>query len=141
TSNDSSLVVRNADSATIYVSIATNFNTYKDVSGNEHTRAAGYLDAALSASYANIRKRHISAYQKYFNRVKLDLGKTDAAKLPTDARLKNFRSVNDPQFVALYYQFGRYLLISSSQPGGEPANLQGIWNHRLHPPWDSKYTI
>ncbi len=141
TSTDSALVVQNADAATIYVSIATNFNTYQDVSGNEHARAAGYLDAALSYSYANLRKRHIAAYQKYFNRVKLDLGKSDAANLPTDVRLKNFRSVNDPQFVALYYQFGRYLLISSSQPGGEPANLQGIWNHRLHPPWDSKYTI
>ncbi|MDQ2656438.1 MAG: glycoside hydrolase family 95 protein, partial [Bacteroidota bacterium] len=141
TSNDSALVARDVDSATIYVSIATNFNSYKDVSGNEHSRAAEYLDRALSSSYADIRKRHIEAYQKYFNRVKLDLGKTDASKLPTDVRLKNFRSVNDPQFVALYYQFGRYLLISSSQPGGEPANLQGIWNHRLNPPWDSKYTI
>ena len=71
----------------------------------------------------------------------MDLGTTDAAKLPTDERLKNFDSVNDPQFVTLYYQFGRYLLISSSQPGGQPANLQGIWNNKLYPPWDSKYTI
>ena len=86
-------------------------------------------------------KAHRIAYQKYFNRVKLDLGTTDAAKLPTDERLKNFDSVNDPQFVTLYYQFGRYLLISSSQPGGQPANLQGIWNNKLYPPWDSKYTI
>src|SRR6185295_631233 len=74
-------------------------------------------------------------------RVKLDLGTTDAARLPTNERLKNFTSVNDPQFVTLYYQYGRYLLISSSQPGGQPANLQGIWNHRMDPPWDSKYTI
>ncbi len=76
-----------------------------------------------------------------FNRVKLDLGTTDAANLPTDERLKNFNSTNDPHFVTLYYQFGRYLLISSSQPGGQPANLQGIWNDKINPPWDSKYTI
>ncbi|RDC62531.1 Alpha-L-fucosidase [Adhaeribacter pallidiroseus] len=84
---------------------------------------------------------HIAAYQKYFNRVKLDLGTAKAANLPTDERLKNFAAVNDPQMVTLYYQFGRYLLISSSQPGGQAANLQGIWNNKVQPPWDSKYTI
>ena len=84
---------------------------------------------------------HIKAYQKYFNRVKLDLGVSDAVKLPTNERLKNFRSADDPQLVTLYFQYGRYLLISSSQPGGQPANLQGIWNNKMKPPWDSKYTI
>jgi alpha-L-fucosidase 2 len=84
---------------------------------------------------------HIAAYQKYYNRVKLDLGNTPAADLPTDERLKSFYTVNDPSFVTLYYQFGRYLLISSSQPGSQPATLQGIWNNKLNPPWDSKYTI
>jgi alpha-L-fucosidase 2 len=140
-SNDTSQVVGNANSASIYISIATNFNNYRDVSGNEQRRAEDYMDKAFSRSYPAIRKRHIDAYEKYFGRVKLDLGTTNAAKLPTDERLKNFRSVNDPQFVSLYYQFGRYLLISSSQPGGEPANLQGLWNHHMRPPWDSKYTI
>ena len=104
-------------------------------------RAAAYLEKAASKSFPEMVKAHRKAYQKYFNRVQLDLGTTDAAKLPTDERLKNFDSVNDPQFVTLYYQFGRYLLISSSQPGGQPANLQGIWNNKLYPPWDSKYTI
>ncbi len=84
-----------------------------------------YLNKAYSKSFAAILKAHIAAYQKYFNRVKLDLGTTDAANLPTDERLKNFNSTNDPQFVTLYYQFGRYLLISSSQPGGQPANFAG----------------
>jgi alpha-L-fucosidase 2 len=140
-SNDTSLLVTNANSATIYISIATNFNNYRDVSGDEHGRAAAYMDKAYAGSYTALRKRHIESYQKYFNRVKLDLGSTDATKLPTDERLKNFRTVNDPQFVTLYYQYGRYLLIASSQPGGEPANLQGIWNYRMDPPWDSKYTI
>jgi alpha-L-fucosidase 2 len=100
-----------------------------------------YLNKATSKSFTDILKAHITAYQKYFNRVTLDLGITGAAKLPTDERLKNFNSTDDPQFAALYYQYGRYLLISSSQPGGQPANLQGIWNNKAQPPWDSKYTI
>src|SRR5690606_36887980 len=104
-------------------------------------RAANYLKKAYKRSYKDVLKRHIPEYQKYFNRVTLDLGTTDAANLPTNERLKNFRTTNDPQFVTLYYQYGRYLLISSSRPGGQPANLQGIWNDKLYPPWDSKYTI
>ncbi|MEL1242240.1 glycoside hydrolase family 95 protein [Flavobacterium flavipallidum] len=138
---DNSLIVKNANAATIFISIATNFNKYNDVSGNEAKRAADYMNAAFGKSFETIKKNHIAAYQKYFNRVKLDLETTPAANLPTDERLKNFRNTNDPQFVALYYQYGRYLLISSSQPGGQPANLQGIWNNSLYPAWDSKYTI
>ena len=139
--NDTSLTVKNANAVTIYISIATNFNNYKDISGDENKRATEYLNKAFQRSYAAILPAHIAAYQKYFNRVKLDLGTTDAVNFPTDERLKNFNSTNDPQFVTLYYQFGRYLLISSSQPGGQAANLQGIWNDRINPPWDSKYTI
>ncbi len=139
--SDTSLSIENANAVTIYISIATNFNNYKDITGDENKRAADYLNKAFSKSFDAILPAHIAAYQKYFNRVKLDLGITDAANLPTDERLKNFNSANDPQFVALYYQYGRYLLISSSQPGGQPANLQGIWNDRINPPWDSKYTI
>ena len=139
--NDTSIVVQGADAVTIYISIATNFNSYKDISGNENERAVSYLNEAYSKSFANILKAHVEAYQGYFNRVKLDLGITDAAKLPTDERLKNFSSTQDPDFVTLYFQFGRYLLISSSQPGGQPINLQGIWNDKMKPPWDSKYTI
>lgn len=138
---DTSIMINDADEVTIYISIATSFNNYLDVSGNENERAAAYLAKATTKSYATMLKGHIAAYQKYFNRVKLNLGTTDATKLPTDERLKNFSSTTDPQFAALYFQFGRYLLISSSQPGGQPANLQGIWNHRLRPAWDSKYTI
>ncbi len=140
-SNDTSLTINDADEVTIYISIATNFNNYHDISANENERAASYLDKAYQKSFQQILPAHIAAYQKYFNRVKLDLGTTDAAKLPADERLKNFTSANDPQLVALYYQYGRYLLISSSQPGGQPATLQGIWNNKLYGPWDSKYTI
>lgn len=138
---DTSVVIRNANAVTIYISIATNFNNYNDISGDENKRAADYLNKAYPKSFAAMLPAHIAAYQKFFNRVKLDLGTTDAANAPTDERLKNFNSTNDPHFVALYYQFGRYLLISSSQPGGQAANLQGIWNDRLRPSWDSKYTI
>ncbi|MBC7846693.1 MAG: glycoside hydrolase N-terminal domain-containing protein [Flavobacterium sp.] len=140
-STDTELSVKNATTATIYISLATNFNNYKDISGDENKRALDYMNKAFSKSYSNMLKNHITAYQKYFNRVKLDLGTTPAANLPTDERLKNFRNTNDPQFVSLYYQYGRYLLISSSQPGGQPANLQGIWNKNINPAWDSKYTI
>jgi alpha-L-fucosidase 2 len=141
TSNDTSLTIKNANAVTIYISIATNFKNYNDISADENKRAADYLNRAYSKSFAAILPAHIAAYQKYFNRVKLDLGSTAAADLPTDVRLKNFNSTNDPQLVTIYYQYGRYLLISSSQPGGQPANLQGIWNNKINPPWDSKYTI
>lgn len=141
TRTDTSVSIKNANEVTIYISIATNFNNYHDVSGDENARAALYLTKAYQKTFQQILPAHIAAYQKYFNRVKLDLGTTDATKLPTDERLKNFNSTNDPQFVALYFQFGRYLLISSSQPGGQPATLQGLWNNKLYPPWDSKYTI
>jgi alpha-L-fucosidase 2 len=139
--NDTSLTIRDANAVTIYISIATNFNNYHDISGDENERASDYLDKPYAKSFAALLTAHITAYQKYFNRVKLDLGNTDAANLPTDERLKNFKTTDDPSFVTLYYQFGRYLLISSSQPGGQAANLQGIWNDKINPPWDSKYTI
>jgi alpha-L-fucosidase 2 len=138
---DSSITVKNASAVTIYISIASNFNSYKDVSGNENERVTDLLKNAFSKSFNQIQNAHIASYQRYFNRVKLDLGVTDAARLPTDERLKNFRTTHDPQLATLYFQFGRYLLISSSQPGGQPANLQGIWNNKMKPPWDSKYTI
>lgn len=141
TATDTSLTISNANTVTIYISIATNFNNYHDISGNANTKAASYLSKAIGKSFASIEQAHVAAYQQYFNRVHLDLGTTTAATLPTDERLKNFDTANDPQFVTLYFQYGRYLLISSSQPGGQPATLQGIWNNQLYPPWDSKYTI
>ena len=138
---DTALVVKDADEATIYISIASNFNRYDELSGDEHARAMGYMEKAFARTFEAIQIDQLEAYQHYFDRVKLDLGDSGASKLPTDERLKNFRNTNDPQLVTLYYQYGRYLLISSSQPGGQPANLQGIWNKEMMPPWDSKYTI
>ncbi|MBO9658955.1 MAG: glycoside hydrolase family 95 protein [Chitinophagaceae bacterium] len=141
TANDTSLIVEKATTVTIYTSIATNFINYNDVSGDENRQAMGYLSKAIAKTYTLTLKQHVATYQKYFNRATLDLGATNAANAPTDERLRNFASANDPQFVTLYFQFGRYLLISSSQPGGQAANLQGIWNDKIRPPWDSKYTI
>ncbi|HPY67590.1 MAG TPA: glycoside hydrolase family 95 protein [Bacteroidales bacterium] len=139
--SDTTLIVSKADIATIYVSMATNFVNYNDISANAVERVNNYLQTALKKDYALILKDHIADYQKYFNRVSLDLDITDAVKNPTDIRLEQFAKGNDPQLVALYFQFGRYLLISSSRPGGQPANLQGIWCDQLTPSWDSKYTI
>jgi len=139
--NDTSLIVSNADAATIYVSIATGFNNYQDISGDENNRAAAEMLQAYSKPFSVIEASHIKAYQYYFNRVKLDLGNSPNEVLPTDEQLRNFNKTNDPNLVTLYYQYGRYLLISSSQPGKQPANLQGIWNNKIRPPWDSKYTI
>ncbi|MCW3108321.1 MAG: hypothetical protein JWQ09_2827 [Segetibacter sp.] len=140
-SNDNNVSVTKADAVTVYISIATNFVNYKDISADENKRAAAYLNNALLKPYQKLLEGHIAAYKKYFKRVTLDLGTTDSVKNPTDIRIRDFASGNDPQLVALYFQFGRYLLISSSQPGGQPANLQGIWNDKMSPPWGSKYTI
>jgi alpha-L-fucosidase 2 len=133
--------IAGANDVTIYISIATNYINYHDISADEGKIAEAYLTKALQKSYAELLKEHIASYQKYFNRVKIDLGKTDSVKNPTNVRLRDFAAGNDPQLAALYFQFGRYLLISSSQPGGQPANLQGIWNDKMDPPWGSKYTI
>jgi alpha-L-fucosidase 2 len=141
TAHDTVLTVTGADTATLYISIATNFINYNDLGGKPHEKSAQYLEQALAKSYDHILYEHCTDYQQYYDRVHLDLGMTPAANKPTDQRLERFNTDSDPQLVALYFQFGRYLLISSSRPGGQPANLQGIWNDRLLPPWDSKYTV
>lgn len=133
--------VTNADAVTIYVSIATNFVNYADISGDEVKRTTAYMQKVWPKNFTGLLKAHIAAYQHFFNRVQLDLGTTDSIKNPTDIRVRDFREGNDPQLVTLYFQFGRYLLIAASQPGGQPANLQGIWNPLMNPPWGSKYTI
>ncbi len=133
--------ISGADGAVIYTSIATNFVNYKDISGNATEKARQNLQKALLKPYNQILQDHIADYQRYFNRVDLELGATEAVKNPTDIRIEQFAKGNDPQLVALYFQFGRYLLISSSRPGRQPATLQGIWNDQLMPAWDSKYTV
>ena len=139
--SDKEVSVSNVNTATLFISMATNYINYKDISADEMKRANDYLENALGVAYPKLLSNHISSFQKYFNRVSFKLPVTDEAKRPTDIRLTNFRNGDDPSFAALYFQFGRYLLISSSQEGGQPANLQGIWNGKMNAPWDSKYTI
>ena len=129
-----------ANSVTIYVSIGTNFVDYQDVSGDEQQVATDYLKQA-GRKYEKALQAHIDFYRQYFDRVSIDLGSNEQASKSTYQRVCDFHDeANDPQLVALYFQFGRYLLICSSQPGGQAANLQGIWNHNLRAPWDGKYT-
>lgn len=132
--------INKADEVTLYISIATNFKNYQDLTEDEVAKCKSYLEQAVTKDFEIIKKAHVAYYQKFFNRVSLDLGTNEIAKQTTDERIRNFSKQFDPQMSALYFQFGRYLLISSSQPGGQPANLQGIWNDMLSPPWDSKYT-
>lgn len=138
---DGIISIDSADEATLYISIATNFKNYKELTEDETIKCRQYLESALAKDFPEIKKAHVAYYKRFFDRVSLDLGVTDATIKPTDERVKSFSETNDPQLATLYFQFGRYLLISSSQPGGQPANLQGIWNDMLNPPWESKYTV
>jgi alpha-L-fucosidase 2 len=133
--------VSGADEAVLLIAAATSYRRYDDVSGDPEALTKQTLDAASRKKFNTLRQAHVAEHQRLFRRVKLDLGTTDAARLPTDERIKNFAGAADPQLAALYFQYGRYLLISSSRPGTQPANLQGIWNESMAPPWDSKYTI
>ncbi|WP_326982289.1 glycoside hydrolase family 95 protein [Chryseobacterium sp. MYb264] len=141
TSSKGKITISGANEVILYVSTATNFKKYDDLSGNPHTRVTEYLNSALKKSFNEELKAHIEKYQQYFKRVNLDLGTTEQTKKTTDVRIQEFGTTSDPDLVALYFQFGRYLLISSSQQGTQPANLQGIWNYQLNPAWDSKYTV
>jgi alpha-L-fucosidase 2 len=134
------VTVSGADAVTLFISMATNFVNYNDLSADADQRAAGYMQGVAQKDYNRIKSGHIASYQQYFNRVKINLGTTDSIRKPTDVRILEFAKANDPHLAALYFQFGRYLLISCSHPGNQPANLQGIWNDMMSPPWDSKYT-
>ncbi|ALJ06753.1 alpha-L-fucosidase [Pseudalgibacter alginicilyticus] len=138
---NSQLSVSKANSVTLYISVATNFVNYHDISADPHNKAKKYIADAEIKDYSQLINDHSKFYKKYFNRVSLDLGESESAKNSTDVRIKEFSTGNDPSLATLYFQFGRYLLISSSQPGGQAANLQGIWNKDLTPPWKSAYTV
>jgi alpha-L-fucosidase 2 len=141
TSTPDKLIIKDADEVIIRIAIATNFKNYNDLSANPSEKAASTIAKSSKKNYAESYQNHVAAYQKYFNRVSLYLGDSPQSNKTTDVRIKEFANAEDPQLVGLYFQFGRYLLISSSQPGNQPANLQGIWNHKLNPAWDSKYTV
>ena len=133
--------VEDARNTTLLISAATNFVNYHDVSGNPSAINDSRLAAAAGNSYKTLFNRHLDAYKDQYDRVALELPAGQNSDLPTDNRLKAFSGSDDMGMVALMFNYGRYLLISSSQPGGRPANLQGVWNKELKAPWDSKYTI
>ncbi len=133
--------VKQADSVTLLIAAATNFRRFDDLSQDPESVVKATLAKAARKSPARLLEAHLKDYQPLFRRVSLDLGSSDSMRLTTDERIRRFAEGGDPQLAALYYQFGRYLLLSSSRPGTQPANLQGIWNQSTNPPWGSKYTI
>jgi alpha-L-fucosidase 2 len=135
------LHVRGADAAVILIAAATSFLRYDDVGGDPTALTRATIEAASRRDFAELKSDHVAEHRRLFGRVSLDLGTSPSALLPTDLRIRQFASGNDPALAALYFAYGRYLLISSSRPGTQPANLQGIWNDSTDPPWGSKYTI
>jgi alpha-L-fucosidase 2 len=137
----SKLVVAGADAVTLLLSIGSSYRNYLDVSADEVGRARDWLEKAAAKSFGQLQHDHVQDYRELFGRVDLDLGTSASIELPTDERIRAFRNGGDPQLAALYYQFGRYLLISSSRLPGQPANLQGIWSYKMLPEWQSKFTL
>lgn len=139
-SADGVLRVKNADSVTLYLAAATSYRDFGDVTGDPAALCAGILAAALGRGHDALRAEHLADHRSLFRRVTLDLGAAPP-DLPTDERVRQSSKTPDPQLAALLFQYGRYLLIACSRPGGQPATLQGLWNDSLTPPWDSKYTV
>ena len=145
TADTNSIRVRSADSATLIFSADTSFNGFDKNPGTEGKdpafEARGQITAAKSKSYEDLIDAHTRDHGTLFHRVELDLGTSESALLPTDERIEKFKDGNDPSLVTLLFQYGRYLIIAASRPGSQPANLQGIWNDSINPPWWSNYTV
>ena len=141
TLDNQELRITDATDVVLYIVAATNFVNYHDVSGNPTAKNNEVLSSVRAKSYKQLLKDHLRKYQEQYNRVSLMLPKSENSSLETDKRLAAFAEGKDMDMVSLMMQYGRYLLISSSQPGGQPANLQGVWNDKMNAPWDSKYTI
>ena len=141
TAASNTVEVAHADSATILIALATSYKRYDDVTGDAEKTVKGQIAAAGHRNFDRLLAAQVKEHQRLFRRVAIDLGHSGAMQLPTDERIRDFHNGQDPQLAALYFQFGRYLLISCSRPGGQPANLQGLWNESMNPPWQSKYTI
>jgi alpha-L-fucosidase 2 len=134
------LQVRGANAATLVLVGATNVRNFHDIGADPAARCAAAVEAIADKDFDTLCRAHVADHQRLMRRLQLDLGTTDAADRPTEERLKRVAQHPDPQLATLYFQFGRYLLIASSRPGTQPANLQGIWNDKLNPSWDSKWT-
>lgn len=146
TQTDSTISLGGATEATIYVSMATSFNGFDKnpaTNGLNHLAlSTKQMNAAMELGWEEIKKRHLLDYQKYFKRVALKIDNKEQLDIPTDERLKRYaEGAIDPYLETLYFQYGRYLLIASSRTQAVPANLQGLWNHYLQPPWSSNYTM
>jgi len=142
TSKDKAITVKDATTAMFLIAAATNFVNYHDISGKPLKKTNQTLSSVTGKSFDKLLKAHLKKYQEQYNRVVLNLPKSKNSSLETDKRVAAFeKDASDLDMVALMMQYGRYLLISSSQPGGQAANLQGVWNNNVNAPWDSKYTI
>jgi alpha-L-fucosidase 2 len=144
TTSGDAITVENADAVTLFLVAATSFKNFQDIGADPAGRCASDLKSVSKRGFNSVLAAHLADYQNLFQRVKLDLGHNDRESLPTDERLSQVKVsglADDPALAALYFQYGRYLLISSSRTGGQPANLQGLWNDDLNPPWESKWTL
>ncbi len=135
------VAVSDADAVTLILTAATSYRSYRSVDADPATRCNRIIQAVRKKTCETLRDAHVADHRSLFRRVALDLGGDNASCKPTDVRLIEAEKACDPHLMALYFQFGRYLLIACSRPGTQPANLQGIWNDRLDPPWDSKWTV
>jgi len=139
--SDGSLRVSGTGEFIILLDMATSFVRFDDVSGDPEALLSARRKKRQGKSWDQLRADHIQEYQSWFDRLDIDLGTTEQAQKPTAQRIAEFAQSDDPALAALYLQYGRYLMISSSRPGTQPANLQGIWNKETNPPWGSKYTV
>jgi alpha-L-fucosidase 2 len=138
---DGRLTLTGATTATVLMAAATSYVDYRDVSGDPVATVRRQMAAAARKPYAALKRDHVADHQRLFGTMSVDLGTSAAAALPTDSRIAQVGKQDDPALDALYLQYARYLLIASSRPGTQPANLQGIWNEGTNPPWGGKYTI
>ncbi len=132
--------IKQASEIILKLCAATSYKNFRDIGNDPAKICAQTISQTADKSYQELKDRHIADYQNLFNRVAINLGDSEASKLPTDQRIADFTKNNDPELLEIYFQYARYLLISSSRPGSQPANLQGIWNYQIQPPWDSKWT-
>lgn len=139
--NKPTIRLTGSNSVTLYLTAASSFISYKDVSGNPGKRNDKYLENIRNKTYGDILTAHINDFKNLFNKVALDLNGPNTENVTTPKRFALFAENKDPDFVGLFFQYGRYLMISSSRPGGVPANLQGIWNQDMNPAWGGGYTV
>ncbi len=141
TVDDKQIAVEGASAATLMLALATSVKSYKDVSADPAARCDEVLKRLADKTPRQTRDAHVADHQALFRRVSIDLGPATEPNLPTDQRVLKYAQKEDSQLAALFFQYGRYLMIASSRSGGQPANLQGLWNESVNPPWDSKYTV